>query len=464
MFLLGRHIKIGRNMVKNIILKKGFAAGIIFLLIGTLIVPSTAQDAKKSSLPTSRGDWLYVGGSGPGNYSTIQSAIDAASNGDTIYVYDESSPYYENIVIDKRINLIGEDKNTTIIKNYEENYVIDIIDVDFVTISGFTITSHKQDNYTGVQIFSSFNRISGNIFKKNEMGMAIFTPCYSNSIYDNIFQNNSIGVDIKGSSFNDIFNNSFISNWDGIVVREGIGNTIANNTFMKREVGIYLAGNSNKIINNVILSQQWGIDISDCSNNEILGNNISDNYYGIIIESHADHNTIQDNFLDENLRNIEILSTCDYNLLEKNTILHSYHYGVSVSGSHNKIHLNLIKNNSGVGIEISGSNNNVSYNTIERNTKGIVLLQDSRHNMITFNNFIKNDGSFWYSFLRLRSHNVWDSNYWSSLIGNVKIIIGMTKIILYSWGIEKDYHEIAIYPKRFNFDWHPAREPYDIGA
>jgi hypothetical protein len=40
----------------------------------------------------------------------------------------------------------------------------------------------------------------------------------------------------------------------------------------------------------------------------------------------------------------------------------------------------------------------------------------------------------------------------------------MTKIILYSWGIEKDYHEIAIYPKRFNFDWHPAREPYDIGA
>ena len=41
----------------------------------------------KPSLATSSGNWLYVGGSGPGNYSVIQDAVDNASDGDTVYVY-----------------------------------------------------------------------------------------------------------------------------------------------------------------------------------------------------------------------------------------------------------------------------------------------------------------------------------------------------------------------------------------
>ena len=56
---------------------------------------------------------LYVGGSGPGNYSSIQSAIDAASDGDTVFVY--SGTYSEPITIEKKLNLIGEEKTTTII-------------------------------------------------------------------------------------------------------------------------------------------------------------------------------------------------------------------------------------------------------------------------------------------------------------------------------------------------------------
>jgi hypothetical protein len=33
-----------------------------------------------------RGDIFYVGGSGEGNYSTIQDAVDNASDGDTVFV------------------------------------------------------------------------------------------------------------------------------------------------------------------------------------------------------------------------------------------------------------------------------------------------------------------------------------------------------------------------------------------
>ena len=58
---------------------------------------------------------MYVGGSGPGNYTRIQSAIDYAFDGDTVFVYDDSSPYYENIEVKKSVYLIGENKDTTII-------------------------------------------------------------------------------------------------------------------------------------------------------------------------------------------------------------------------------------------------------------------------------------------------------------------------------------------------------------
>mgnify|MGYP003887738503 CR=1 FL=1 len=43
----------------------------------------------------------------PDDYPSIQSAINAADSGDEIYV--KSGIYYENLIINKSISLIGED-------------------------------------------------------------------------------------------------------------------------------------------------------------------------------------------------------------------------------------------------------------------------------------------------------------------------------------------------------------------
>ena len=105
--------------MENLMKRKILIVGIILLFIGMSIIPSIAQDVKKP-LPTSSGNWLYVGGNGPGNYTRIQDAVDHASDGGTVFVYsgiysDFSLDYLACVYIDKRINLVGEDKNTTII-------------------------------------------------------------------------------------------------------------------------------------------------------------------------------------------------------------------------------------------------------------------------------------------------------------------------------------------------------------
>jgi len=449
---------------------KWLSVGIILLLIGTNIIPASAQETEKSQ-QASRGNWLYVGGSGPGNYTKIQDAIDNASDGDTVFVYDDSSPYIENIKIYKEINLLGEDKNSTEIECFDPDVgLIDITTADFITISGFTL-SKSGNGYlsAGLQIYSSFNTISGNIFEDNEIGISLYTPCHSCKIYDNIFQNNINGIANQDSSFNDIYNNSFLSNTIGIVIFDGIENIIANNTFMNGDWGILLAGNSNKVVDNVIISNGARIEISDCSNNEIFRNNIRlSSHYGIRVPFKGENNKIKNNSLQQNW--CGILIGWYYNLLEKNEIIDYWGCGIAVFGSNNEIHFNQIKDNKGVGIYITGSNNSISYNAIEKNTKGGVYLSgvsrfpgDCNYNKIMFNNFIKNNGFFLYSFKERRNkQNVWDNNYWDSLMGDVKIIIGRLKIVLYSWYMDKIRYEIAIYARGLNFDRNPTQEPYDI--
>ena len=74
---------------------KNYIVGILvcILLITTVFPVSGNELMGEMSISNSFGNTLYVGGSGPKNYSTIQEAINDASDGDTVFVYDDSSPY-----------------------------------------------------------------------------------------------------------------------------------------------------------------------------------------------------------------------------------------------------------------------------------------------------------------------------------------------------------------------------------
>lgn len=119
-------------------LKASFANIALFLSIFVVLFPLT--------LPTvsADGDWFYVGGTGDGNYTFIQDAIDDAYSYDFIYVY--SGTYNEKLTIKNDVNhsrdhltLIGEDRDSTIVQPppNQPGTVIKIF-ASWVTVTGFT--------------------------------------------------------------------------------------------------------------------------------------------------------------------------------------------------------------------------------------------------------------------------------------------------------------------------------------
>jgi parallel beta-helix repeat protein len=252
---------------------------------------------------------FHVGGDGPGNYTLIQDAIDNASNHDTIYVYDDSSPYYENVIIDKTINLIGEDKNTTIIDGSEAGDVV-YISANNVVIMWFTI-QNSGNYHAGINIKSDHNIINENSITNNGYGI------YLEDCNDNIISNNDIcfqtdtGIKAKYTIESTISGNNVSSN-------EGLGisfefsvnyNIISDNIIssnMEENIGVTFQSNYNTIFNNLISSSDsGGIDIYQQScNNNISNNHISShNSQGISIRDSSNDNIIYHNNVINNLQN-----------------------------------------------------------------------------------------------------------------------------------------------------------------
>jgi len=236
-------------MRKNIIT----VVGITILFLGTCITPSVAIDNVKSkSVPISNGNILYVGGTGEGNYSKIQDAINDAVDGDTVFVYAYSSPYYEYIRVNKSINLIGEDKETTIIDGGGERTGVLIWGADEVYISGFTIQNCDSEIWSyiyGIRIYSDFNTITGNIITKNKVGILIDTS-KGNIITGNTISYNGGGVSLKFSNGNTITGNtiSYNNNSNGITIANSHDNNITGNTISNNLGGVGVFDSERNII------------------------------------------------------------------------------------------------------------------------------------------------------------------------------------------------------------------------
>jgi parallel beta-helix repeat protein len=258
-------------------LKKCLAVGIILLFVGTGFIPSIAQNIDKPSQLSSRGNWLYVGGNGPGNYTTIQDAIHASVNGDTVFVFHGA--YNEKIMVNKSISLLGENKDTTVINGSGYTDAVYINETG-ITISGFTIQDEGASWIwrRGIFISSSSNNIEihNNIITKNYIGIDIYDTATDILIYDNVIKNNNNGMYCSGDEY------AFIE--------------IYHNIFSDNEVGINGEHNFS-IYENVISNNSVGIANSAGFLNFIHDNNIRDNKVGLQIVNFIEAQIYENNFI-----------------------------------------------------------------------------------------------------------------------------------------------------------------------
>lgn len=423
-------------------------AGIVFLLLGvTIIPPATTDHARVNPLTEhidiatahSNGDTLYVGGSGPDNYTTIQAAVDVASDGDTIFVYDDSSPYIGEVLIDKSIELVGEKRDTTVIEAVDNVAVW--IDAENVTMSGFTVSVEEQELY--------------------DFGCGVYVDTYSDNatICNTRFVNNYTYVGVYSlSHYNTLSGNVFTEG--GILMAGWAGHTIVNNTVNDKPI-VYLDGGSDTVIDGAA----GQVILANCNNVSIRNQNISGTCCAITLYA-SEHCMITNNSISRSVEAI-VLEKSSQNVIRGNCIERNQ-YGIKVIRDSNRttIENNLIANSSWYGIRLRTSGNTVRWNDFVNNKGGIYLDGTPKRNHIHHNNFIGNQqhAQFGYGVTVVvvpiiggYLQNRWSGNYWSGHTGLCpKSISGEIE-----WYILTPLGVTVLWTPWMQFDWHPAREPIE---
>jgi parallel beta-helix repeat protein len=496
---------------------KTLAIGIIVLFIGAGIYPSSGINVEeKPIMSIINGNTLYVGGDGPANYTKIQDAINNASDEDTVFVFDDSSPYYELLDIEKAISLIGEDKNTTIIDGKNLGTVVQVFsDSGKLYLSGFTIRNGKGD---GFSTFSDYNHITNNIMMNNNGNGIRLQNSNNNIISGNTIKNNSLGMVLYYSDNNIISNNFFFNSSLGV---EDSYHNIVDNNMVNGKPLVYLEDESNKMIdyelghvilvncnhitienldisylggigfwtggsiylwktnnciirNNDLSNNNNGINLIYSSDNTIIGNTVLKNRYGIVIIESNRTTITENNIISNNERGIYVGYSHNNNIFGNN--ISNNQDGIKITGEGNTIWGNTISNNSyGIegtviratisgneiknnvcGIDIDGMRSTISGNNITNNDDGILLMLFNFFNNILKNNFINNGRDVFFSNAIL---NRWKQNYWDEPGIDKKTINGEFRITISRGGFQPPL--IITIPWK-NFDRNPAQEPYVI--
>jgi len=347
----------------------------------------------------------------PKSYSSIQDAIDDADVGDTIYVWDGT--YYENIVIDKTISLVGRDRNNTIIDGSGTGDGI-YISADWVSIKNLTV----KHCWNGIVFISSSDSTVDNCVILDNSGIGLyFWLCSNNSIQNcTIRDNNNCGIYIYYSS-NFKVANCNLSNQYCMEIYYSSGNILEENKMWSEFRGLWVWGDQKQDFNNIILPSNsvngkpvyyffdlknttiQNLDASHvtmawCNNITLINSNVTSGD-GIVL-SYTTNSTIANC----NIYNTKIcglyLASSNYNAIIS-TVCTSNFYGI-VCTRYSRY--NYFVNNT-----ISGSNN-----------CGIYIWNLADYNQFYHNNIINN-------MLQVDDSctNFWDNgaegNYWSDYTG-----------------------------------------------
>ncbi len=255
-----------------------------------LLVFLSALLATVALMPETRGMTLYVGGGGPGNYTSVYLAVEDAIPRSTVFVY--SGTYHSHLTISKPLTLIGEDMDTTVIDGGRYGDVI-YISSNWVNVTGFTIRKGGWNSFdAGVELNGVQHcHIYGNNVSDNGNTGILLDHSSNNKISDNIVHSNDRRIRIYDSESNVIRGNDVSSNTkNGIYLDDCKYHVIDNNVVSSNgEEGILLHGSVlNEIVDNrVTVNGGRGIVLDSSFDNTIYGNTLEGNKDDSVLPSRA---------------------------------------------------------------------------------------------------------------------------------------------------------------------------------
>lgn len=456
--------------------------GIILLFVGASLVSGYHLDSNPQ--PLSRG-WLYVGGSGPGNYTTIQGAINAANPGDTVFVY--RGLYLENVLVDKPLDIIGEEPDTTVIDGGSSG---DCVKITSDSVNLYTFAICHGNNGIFLENSNDCSLTGNRIYHTLDFGSGIILE----SSHHNTIMNNSIrecsGIFLDASDDNTIQSNHHtLNNFYSLEVSTSQGNRIENNIYENTRwsgIGqvILISGATNNFVkNNCFINDS--LFLSDAEQNQILNNTVNgkalvylercsgdviDYPAGQIILLYCDTVKVQNqtdiaiyvlgskNCWFENITPRTNLSAGFYiwnshNITITNCCISQCIYGIEIwhSSQLNIQNTRFWKNSYVAMYMLNGTDISIAHNSFEENgglvhpSPGAIRIDSSTSIAVQWNNFIGNRHGIYFSNCR-RKAILWDANYWEKPRMLPKVIVGRTIFGLL----------------QVNFDWHPAQELYNI--
>jgi len=203
-------------------------------------------------------------GWGYDHFDNIQDGVDAVNTSGTVNIY--RGVYYENVIIERSMTLIGENEKTTIVDGNSIGSVLSIYN-SILSISGLKVqNSGSELNNAGIFVESSEVILKSLIIQDNQQGILLISTENSEIFLNKILNNFNSGISLEVNS-----------NYNWIA-----GNTISNNL-----IGI----NSNIAVGNEITHYNEGYDE--------IWNKIDNNDYGIFLSvASKDNNIYHNNFME----------------------------------------------------------------------------------------------------------------------------------------------------------------------
>jgi len=253
------------------------------------------------------------------NYTTIQAAINANETLDGHTIFVEAGTYYENVVVDKSIFLIGENRNTTAIDVLGVGTAVQIT-ANNVLVENFTMrNSEPALGECGIRlsIVEGCN-ISWNVLVNSGRDGIMLSYSLNNCVAENVIVNSGGSGIVIYNSENDNVEKNVVKNSKvhGILIQNSSVCQISGNFIIDSvDDGIAILASRENLFhqNTVTMGNAYGLRLDDPSNNNTFTENVATDNEGCGIWMwYSSSNRLYHNFCN-NTRNVEILSASVYN-------------------------------------------------------------------------------------------------------------------------------------------------------